>query len=228
MKFLKQPIQQAIPAITNTIVDQLRESKTVLWLVCGGSNISAQVTIMSNIQSQAPEYVKNLIILPMDERYGEAGHADSNYRQMCEAGFKPGDASWADVLAQNVPLAETVEYYGTCIENAFSNADFVIGTFGMGADGHTAGVLPHSPALSETAASVVGYTTPGFTRMTMTPTWLIRCDVSFVLSYGAEKAPALEDLREHSLSLNDMPAGLHYDIPNATIYNDHIGDEVTQ
>jgi len=228
MKFIKQPIQRVIPVVAKTIVEQLQNSKTVLWLVCGGSNIKAQVSIMQDIQSQAPGYVKNLIILPMDERYGDTGHADSNYRQMREAGFAAGDASWTDVLAKELPLAETVEYYSSCVEDAFAKAEYVLGTFGMGADGHTAGVLPDSPALSESVVSVVGYTAPGFIRMTMTPTWLVRCDASFVLAYGTEKAPALNNLREHHLSLAEMPAALHYEIPNATIYNDHIGEEVTQ
>lgn len=228
MKFLKQSVEQAIPAIAECIIQMLHNDKTVLWLVCGGSNIRAQVKVMQVIQSHASERAKNLIILPMDERFGPAGHPDSNYRQMSNAGFNAGNATWTDVLARELPFAETVEYYGTCVEDAFAKADYVIGTFGMGADGHTAGVLPYSPALSETVVSVVGYTAPGFVRMTMTPTWLVRCDISFVLSYGPEKAIALQNLREHALSLEAMPAGLHYEIANATIYNDHIGDEVTQ
>jgi len=228
MKFLKQPKERAIVAIAESIIKQLTENKTVLWLVCGGSNITAQVAIMDDIQTKVPEHVKNLILLPMDERYGDVGHADSNYRQMSDAGFTAGTAKWTDVLAQGLPLAETIEYYGSCVEDAFAKADFVIGTFGMGADGHTAGVLPNSPALSDTSVSVVGYTAPGFIRMTMTPTWLVRCDASFVLTYGPEKATALKNLQEHLLSLAEMPAALHYDIPSATIYNDHIGEEVTQ
>lgn len=225
MKFLKQPASEAIPVIADTISKKLNSNQNVLWLVCGGSNIAAQVEIMKLLRTQSSEHLHNLIILPMDERFGEAGHTDSNYRQMRDAGFRAGDATWLDVLARDMPLADTVNYYSKAVQDAFASAGSVIGTFGMGADGHTAGVLPHSPAVAETVATVVGYEAPGFTRMTITPMWLTRCDVSYLLAYGQEKQSALQNLQANALSLDDMPAGLHYDIPDATVYNEAIGKE---
>lgn len=225
MKFLKQPISKAIPVIARTISKKLDNNQKVLWLVCGGSNIAAQVEIMNMLCAHHIERLHNLSILPMDERYGMAGHADSNYRQMHDAGFQADDALWVDILARDMPLADTVQYYSETVQNAFASANFVIGTFGMGADGHTAGVLPHSPALENATATVVGYEAPGFTRMTITPTWLTRCNASYLLAYGPEKQTALQNLYAHTLALDDMPARLHYDIPDATVYNEAIGNE---
>lgn len=228
MRFIKAPAAQAVPRIAATIANELLQNKKVLWMVCGGSNIVTQVKVMNVLLSEATDYLHNLDILPMDERFGASGHADSNYLQMQTAGFIPGAASWTDILARDQPLDSTVAYYEECVKTAFAHADFVVGTFGMGADGHTAGVLPHSPALSSDNVAVVGYNAPGFIRMTITPQWLTRCDMSYVLAYGPEKVTALHNLQAHSLPLEEMPAGLHYDIPSATIYNDSIGEEVTQ
>lgn len=226
MKFLQKTPEQTVPIIANTINSALQNGQTVLWLVCGGSNIPAQVAIMRQLCLDKPELLAHLTIIPMDERYGKPGHADSNYRQMKEAGFEPGAAKWHDVLANNLPLGETVEYYRELVEESFASSQFVVGTFGMGADGHTAGVLPNSPAVTDVEATVVGYDAPGFTRMTITPSWLIRCNVAYVLAYGEAKAEALTRLHNHSLPLEALPAGLHYDIPDVTVYNDCIGDEV--
>lgn len=225
MKFSLKTPEQTVPIIANTINKALQNGQTVLWLVCGGSNISTQVAVMKLLCVEKPELLTQLTILPMDERYGEPGHTDSNYRQMKEAGFSPGTAKWHDVLAGNLPLAETVEHYGELVEDSFAAAQFVIGTFGMGADGHTAGVLPNSPAVTDDEATVVGYEAPGFTRLTITPSWLIRCNVAYVLAYGEAKAKALTNLKAHALCLEDMPAGLHYDIAEVTVYNDYIGEE---
>ncbi len=225
MKFSKQSPDEVVPVIAEIINKALHSGKPVLWLVCGGSNIDTQVSVMQRLCVENTELLKNLTILPMDERYGEPGHADSNYRQMKEAGFNSGKANWYDVLAQDAPLSKTVEQYARLVEDAFAQSQYVLGTFGMGADGHTAGVLPYSPAVTDVEATVVGYQAPGLTRMTVTPSWLVRCTVAFVLAYGEAKAEALASLKDHELSLEAMPAGLLYDIPEVTVYNDYISDE---
>lgn len=223
MKFSLKTPEQTVPIIANTINKALQNGQTVLWLVCGGSNIQTQVAVMRQLCVEKPELLTQLTILPMDERYGEPGHTDSNYRQMKEAGFRPGAARWHDVLADNLPLTETVQRYRELVEESFASSQYVVGTFGLGADGHTAGVLPNSPAVTDTEATVVGYEAPGFTRMTIAPSWLVRCDVAYVLAYGEAKVEALKNLQARTRSLENMPAVLHYDIADATVYNDYIG-----
>lgn len=223
MKFIKAPIEQAIPDIANHLIQPLKNSKKVLWLVCGGSNIDPQVKVMNALRdSLSDDELSNLTILPMDERYGLRDHADSNFRQMREAGFKAGPANYKDVLEKGLILGETVSYYAELVESAFADANFVLGTFGMGADGHTAGVLPNSAAVNDVAATVVGYQAPGYIRLTLTPPWLVKCDVSFLMAYGEAKNEALNNLQKNQKCLEDMPAKLHYDIATATVYNDQV------
>lgn len=193
----------------------------VLWLVCGGSNIAIEVAISEQLTGPT----KNLTILPMDERYGPPGHADSNYLQLHEAGFDPHDAQWTDVLERDLPLQETVAYYSELVQGAQAEADYTIGLFGLGADGHTAGVLPGSPATSEDYATVVGYEWKDFTRMTMTPRELVKTDTAFILAYGANKKEALERLQKGVEPLRDLPSVLHHQIPEVYVYNDQIESE---
>ena len=225
MKFIKSPIENTIPVIVKSLVHALETHTDVVWLVCGGSNIRIQTKVMEKLNEKYPELLDSLTIIPMDERYGMEGHADSNYKQMLEAGFDAGEAHWFDILVNDLPLAETVEYYEDLVDDTFAEAQFVVGTFGMGADGHTAGILPNSPAVLDNAANVVGYQAPGFTRLTLTPHILTRCNQAFVLAYGTEKATALHNLFDNKLSLQQMPAKLHYEIENVTVYNDVITSE---
>lgn len=178
---------------------------------------------MQLVAKQAPDNLASLLILPMDERYGPADHEDSNYRQMREAGFEPHEAMWIDVLSRNEPLQETVTYYSELVRAAFAAADTIVGVFGLGTDGHTAGVLPDSPAVNETVSSVVGYDSPPFIRLTLTPQELVKTSVAYVLAYGETKKEPLERLRANKEPIEKLPAKLHYDIPEVYVYNDQLG-----
>lgn len=222
MKFIREGNDKAAVAVAATISGKLKTKKPVIWLVCGGSNISTEVKIMQLVAEQAPDNLASLLVLPMDERYGPADHDDSNYRQMREAGFEPHEAMWIDVLGRNEPLQETVTYYSELVRAAFAAADTIVGVFGLGTDGHTAGVLPDSPAITETVSSVVGYDSPPFIRLTLTPQELIKTSVAYVLAYGETKKKPLERLRANEEPLEKLPAKLHYDIPEVYVYNDQL------
>lgn len=221
MKFVREGREVAAIAVSERIVAELAAGRLVLWLVCGGSNIETEVEIMKQVR-QAGQNVDALTILPMDERYGKPGHPDSNHQQLLDKHFDPDIAAWYDVLAKNLPLADTVDYYAHLAENAFASVNTVVGVFGMGDDGHTAGVKPHSPALQDAAATVVGYDSPPFIRLTLTPRELVKADYAFVLAYGDEKAGALKRLQANDEPLEKLPAKLLYDVPEVYVFNDQV------
>ncbi len=223
MKFIREGNDEAAMAVAQAISNKLKTKKPIIWLVCGGSNIATEVKIMQAIAQRAPDNLGSLLIVPMDERYGAPGHKDSNYKQLQDAGFEPGEALWVDVLGRNLPLAETIEYYSDLVQAAFAAADTIVGVFGLGTDGHTAGVLPGSPALTETVTSVVGYDSPPFVRLTLTPQELVKTTIAYVLAYGEAKKEPLERLKANKEPLEKLPAKLHYDIREAYVYNDQIG-----
>ena len=225
MRFVEGTAEEAGKVIAERLIGELEAGRRVLWLVCGGSNIATEVSIMQLVKERAEKLLDQLCIIPMDERYGSPGHADSNYKQLQDAGFEPGKAAWIDVLAKDMPLEETVENYSNLVATTFASAHSIIGVFGIGSDGHTAGVLPHSSAATDSVSSVVGYESPPFLRLTLTPKELIRIHAAYALAFGESKKAALLRLQKDAELLQDLPSSLLYKIPEAYVYNDFITSE---
>jgi 6-phosphogluconolactonase/glucosamine-6-phosphate isomerase/deaminase len=228
MEFVKEQQAAAAQAIAARITTELRHGQRVLWLVSGGSNVEAEVAIMDAVRQAAADRLPGLAILPMDERYGPLGHEHSNSQALRAAGFDPGAAVWMDVLVHNVEFEPTVSFYNEVASTLLANAGVVIGQFGIGADGHVAGILPHSPSVDADEVIVAGYDWSDYPRLTLTPTALQRLDVGYVLAYGSVKQRALDRLQTRSEPLDALPATLLYDIPEVYIYTDaEVGKEVS-
>jgi 6-phosphogluconolactonase/glucosamine-6-phosphate isomerase/deaminase len=225
MQFLREDQSSAEQAIAQRICEGLLAGKRVLWLTSGGSNVTAQVAVMQSVRTHCGEQLGGLAIMPMDERYGKPGHADSNTQALREAGFDPGAATWIDVLMHDTSFDETVRFYNDVAATALGKAEIIVGQFGMGTDAHVAGVLPGSPATEPADTMVVGYEWQDYTRLTLTPTALKQCGTAYVLAYGDGKKLALERLQKHEEPLARVPAILLYDIPEVCVYNDVISNK---
>jgi 6-phosphogluconolactonase len=207
--------------LSDRLQAELEAGKNVLWLVPGGSNIPLSAEVMRQIPD---ELTHRLTIYLTDERYGEVDHPDSNTRQLREAGFDPKDARMVHVLAPGLGLEETAEQYALSIAAAFEVADIVIAQIGMGPDGHICGILPGSPAVTSDQLAV-GYKTETFTRITLTPRALIEhVDAAYVYAFGEAKLPALENLLGKELPLDEQPAQLLKQLPEAYVYNDQLAN----
>lgn len=212
----------AIGALTQRLKQELSGHKRVLWLVPGGSNIPLSVQVMREL---APETHANLAIMLTDERYGLLNHPDSNTLQLTEAGFDPGTATVIPVLtADNLSLEATCARYNQAISTAFDNADVIVGQFGMGADGHIAGMLPGSPAVNSKDL-VAGYDAGNFIRITLTAKALKHVDVAYVFAYGDAKHEALTKLKTKKLTLKEQPAQVLKQMPESYMYNDQVEGE---
>lgn len=209
-----------IAAVAARLEKELKHNKRVLWLLCGGSGVSAEVQILRRLREN--KNIKHLAIMLMDERFGAPGHADSNWQRLVEAGADFTGMYALPVLTDQ-SLEETVAAYNKLTKTAFDAADTVIGQFGVGADGHTAGVLPNSPAAHNTDKLVVAYEAKPFTRITLTHQALKWVDAAYVFAYGAEKKQALTALKAHKQSFQKLPSTIFWDLPEAHIYNDQIG-----
>jgi 6-phosphogluconolactonase/glucosamine-6-phosphate isomerase/deaminase len=225
MQFLRENQGKAVRTIAGRICDSLHSGKRVLWLTSGGSNVAVEVEVMKLIRKHAGKELSGLAVLPMDERYGKPGHKDSNTEALRRAGFDPGDATWVDVLVHDVNFEQTVHFYGEVVAAALANAGVIIGQFGLGNDGHVAGVLPGSPATGENANAVIGYEWDDYTRMTLTAAALKRVQVAYVVAYGQSKKAALTRLQKNIEDFAELPAKILYDIPEVSVYNDGIKSE---
>lgn len=214
MKFVELSYGAVARRIVDSIVSALDRQENVLWLMSGGSNVRLQVDAMRRLRRRAGNSLERLTILPVDERYGRSGHADSNYQAMKQAGFDPGVAAWPNVLKKNTDFDTTIFMYNELVANALQS-DVIIATLGIGTDGHTAGILPNSSAVHATDL-VFGYAA-NYQRMTLTISALGRVTKAFVVAFGDSKRRIVERLRLASDSVDEMPAMALYDLADCTV-----------
>ncbi len=211
-------------AVFSRIKKEIESGRKVLWILCGGSNIGLEVEILKKLRIEFK--TDNLAIILMDERYGKYGHRDSNWQQLLDAGADLDRLYASPVLTEeNKPLEETISEYTKLLKVKLGTVDIVIAVFGMGADGHTAGMLPGSPAVYS-ELPVVGYDSPPFERITLTKKVLEQVDVAFLFAFGKAKLTALENLEKNILPFTKMPSKILSEIPETYIYNDQIGEKI--
>lgn len=222
MQFVEWSHKDTVREIANRINEALSKHVTVLWLTSGGSNVRLQTDIMDLLRSEIGDRLTDLTILPVDERFGLSGHADSNHRSMKEAGFDPGAARWLDVLEENTDFDTTIKMYNQSVSRELES-NYVVATLGLGADGHTAGILPSSPAI-DSKDLVCGYQA-NYQRMTLTPLALREISVAFVIVSDESKKPVVDKLRSAKETAENMPAMALYDLVDCTVVNTKGGDE---
>ncbi len=205
------------------LVSQLKSSLAVgptLWIISGGSNIPLSVEAMKRIDY---DLSSNLTVALADERFGDYGHPDSNWTQLKVAGFDPKHAKTIEALsADNPGLEATLSQYSNAISMAFYENERSVGQFGMGADGHIAGILPGSVASNETSELVVGYQSQPFTRITLTFEAIRHINVAFLIAGGATKRDQLIKLTSQDIPLSQQPAQIIKQNAESYIYNDQI------
>lgn len=207
--------------LAERLVHELATGKEVVWLVTGGSNIPACVGVMETIPGRL---TTRLTIILSDERYGPVGHQDSNYQQLLNAHFEPGQANFLPVLMSGLSLEETALRYDETLQQVFANANAVIGQFGIGEDGHIAGILPGSVATVEDDRLAIGYISEPFQRITLSFTALKRVTAAYAFAFGANKHKALHNLYSRNLRTAIQPAQVLKQLPEAYVYNDQVGD----
>ena len=211
--------EMAIAPLASKIKSCLNNGPT-LWLLSGGSNIHISVAVMSRIDA---DLSRNLTVALADERFGPYNHPDSNWAQLMDAGF---DAKYTRLIETLKPdstdLINTVSSFSEVLSEAMDEADFLIGQLGMGSDGHTAGILPHSDAAKETEELVVGYESSPFLRITASFTALRRLGSVFLIATGEDKREQLEKLVNQDIPLEVQPAQIIKQVNEAYIYNDQV------
>ena len=216
-RFVGLSYDETVEMVSSGIIAALLGKREVLWLTSGGSNVGLQVDVIQVLRRLVGDKLARLIILPADERYGLSGHSDSNYLAMKNAGFSPGAANWPDILAKNADFATTTKMYNDLVE-ATTKTHTVVATLGLGTDGHTAGILPHSPAL-DSPDFVAGYEA-NYMRMTLTPHALRRISAAYLVALGESKLTVVDQLKRGQDSVVDMPAMLLYDLEDCTVVYD--------
>ena len=201
--------------VATRIATELQGVKKVLLFVPGGSGVDVAMKVSAGMEEHS---LKNLTVMQTDERYGEVWHKDSNWTQLCSLGKVFSGATLLPVLSGR-SFEETIAGYEKDLQTQLSSADISIGLFGMGSDGHTAGILPRSTAAyAKTLAH--GYYTPKYLRITMTAVAIRKIDEVIIFAMGNEKKEMLERLHDGNPKEEDVPAQTLKSTPKLTVFTD--------
>jgi 6-phosphogluconolactonase/glucosamine-6-phosphate isomerase/deaminase len=91
----------------------------------------------------------------------------------------------------------------------------------VGSDLHIAGILPGSPATSDTGL-VSYYKSGNFDRITMTFNAIKLIHTAYVFMFGDAKREAVKELRTSAAPLDMKPANILKSIPEVLVYSDQI------
>jgi 6-phosphogluconolactonase len=130
-----------------------------------------------------------------DERNVPPDHQDSNYRMVNEAMFSHAPKTNVYRISGEKPAAEAADEYQTTLREIFAEdvPELELILLGLGEEGHTASLFPHSPALKETKRLVVAPWVEKLNtyRITMTLPVLNNGKSVVFLVTGASKAEIL-------------------------------------
>ena len=208
-------IEDAANFIATSVLRQLELDKNVLFFVTGGSSISVAVKV-AEILREHPH--SKLTIMLTDERYGPLDHTDSNWHQLLQKGFDLPQAKLIPILTGDSSEI-TTEKFNTNLDQEFKKAEYKIGLFGVGKDGHTAGILPNSVAVLHQDLAC-NYDTPAFSRITMTPKSIEKLDEVVVWMQGEEKWEVVKNL-ENNIDIIKQPVQTLKKVPLLTIFTDY-------
>jgi len=223
-------VEDAAKFVASSILNQLRIGKKVLFFVTGGSSIAIGAKVAELLRNNPEQnLIENLTIMMTDERYGPLDHKDSNWHQLMEKGFSLPNAKLIPILTGE-DRATTVKNFNANLNQELIKAEYKISLFGIGADGHTCGILPESGAVTSEDLAY-GYDTPTFSRVTITPKVIEKLDEAVVWVQGEEKWKVIEDLiaspvdglrpREKDIDITKQPAQILKKVPLLTIFTDY-------
>lgn len=156
-------------------------------------------------------------LFQVDERFVPTDHPDSNARLLNEKLGK------AEVKTQYFPILESREaslkVYQKQLQPDQDGYLFDLTVLGVGSDGHTASLFPHTSAL-ESAEVVVATETDVFAvreRLSLGFAAIAQSRHILVLMMGAGKAEILEKIQDPATDYKDCPARKILELPQAKI-----------
>jgi len=153
----------------------------------------------------------------VDERAVPPDHPDSNYRMTRETlldqvGLAPEQIH--RIHGELEPEAAAAEYeYDLRSSFRLEGAEmpsFDVLALGMGNDGHTASLFPHTDAINETGRLVIANHVPQKDTWRITLTWPVinHAREVFFLIAGADKAPVIHEVFMGPIDVESLPSQL--------------------
>ncbi len=205
--------------VADTLKAHLNAGERVLWLIAGGSVIKVAVQVAKQLEGTP---LSALTVSLTDERPGFPGHADSNWAGLLAAGFDVAGARRQAILT-GASTKSDVASFARFLDVELRANEFRFGLFGVGPDGHTAGLPARTAAMTTTAAVAAYYESGSFKRLSMTPAAIARLDEAVVYMVGADKHEQVERFAR-DLPFVEQSAQALKSTPSVTVFNDYKGD----
>lgn len=207
---------EIVEYLTTTISNRLESGESVLWLVPGGSAMGVATKVLESLVEVDSG---SLCITLTDERYGNPGHEDENWTQLMQLGFAVESINAYRVLRGESP-EDTARDFSAKLYELFNTYSYRIGLFGMGADGHTAGILPHTSGVDSDELAVY-YVGDDYPRVTMTGEAIAQLDEAVLFAYGESKHEQVRRLLYEDIDAHEQPAKLLLDAGKFSVYTDY-------
>lgn len=208
-----------IPWVTTEIADRITQKletgTDVAWFLSGGSNIELAVDIRKSIKLSDSKGALHIFLI--DERYGSMGHKHSNWQQLIEKGFIFESCITHPLLSEGKDPQQLAEAYSKLVDTVL-DATHTIALFGIGADSHTAGLLPFN-SLMDGTSYYGSYQAKDFVRVTATPLLIPRLDDTILYAMGKQKEKAVREMLKDG-SIDRIPARILKQAKQLTIITD--------
>lgn len=189
----------AVIQITQAVAAASQRQQPVLLLLSGGS--AAQ--LIPELFSALEPYQLQLTISLADERYVAIGSEASNWSAVDAVRNRLPDAQfWPILRGEN--RSHTAAAFDGFLQDAIHGGSSIIGLMGIGADGHIAGIKPHSPAC-ESMSNAIGFRGDDFERITITGRFFEKITHVTVYAQGIQKAFIIDKLQQ-DIAPVEMPA----------------------
>lgn len=198
-------------AIAGAISTAIAERNRAVVAFSGGTTPAAMLRRLSG----ADLAWSNVAVFQVDERVAPDGSDDRNATMLMRELLDHVPAQSYLMPVTRDRLEDAADSYALLLGDVCGGVLDVV-HLGLGADGHTASLVPDDPVLDETAADVaLTQEYRGHRRMTMTLPLLNRARAVIWEVAGADKSPALAQL----IRGGDIPAA-RVEQQHATLYAD--------
>lgn len=216
-KLVVTNVEGATRAIARGLDRALSNKLKVLWLLSGGSNIDIEIAVLKSLEHATPE---TLVVSMIDERFVPLDSPHSNWHTLVDAGLNGQKVTLEPPIVDwGVSLQDAAADWAKRLRQVMSDVDAVVGQFGIGADGHTAGILPHTAGVHEEKELVIGYKGSDFERLTTTPAIFRDLNLAVAVAMGEAKKPILERMPSNT-SGEEQPAQLLLLAKELIVYTD--------
>jgi 6-phosphogluconolactonase len=213
-----EAVAQAAAELFVELCEQaLRERARFRVALSGGSTPKRTFQLLANQELARRVDWNHVDLFWGDERYVSRDDPASNYRMTAEALLRHVPIPVGNihpVPTEIAPPEAAAAAYDSEIRNSLGDAEsvprFDLVYLGLGTNGHTASLFPHSPALKESTRLVVSdfVQEVNMWRLTMTAPLLNRGRTVAFLIAGQEKAQVLKDVMLGPRDPERLPAQL--------------------